>query len=158
MRGRGCRALVVDVDPGRLQLARSVGATPLEGDATALASLVAGATDGDMADIVFEASGNAHATAMTTDLVAHTGRIVLVGWNSGPVPLDTVALMRKEVDLLGSRNSFDAFPAVLQLLADGIIDPDVLITHRFDLAATSEALTILDDGHEPAVKVLITSP
>lgn len=158
VRGRGCRALVVDVDPGRLQLARSVGATPLEGDATALASLVAGATDGDMADIVFEASGNAHATAMTTDLVAHTGRIVLVGWNSGPVPLDTVALMRKEVDLLGSRNSFDAFPAVLQLLADGIIDPDVLITHRFDLAATSEALTILDDGHEPAVKVLITSP
>jgi threonine dehydrogenase-like Zn-dependent dehydrogenase len=149
---------VDDADPGRLQLARSVGATPLEGDAATLASLVGGATGGDMADAVFEVSGNARATAMTTDLVAHTGRIVLVGWNSGPVPLDTVALMRKEVDLVGSRNSFDAFPAVLQLLADGIVDPDALITHRFELAAASDALSILDAGREPAVKVLITSP
>jgi threonine dehydrogenase-like Zn-dependent dehydrogenase len=109
-----------------------------------------------MAAVVFEASGNARATAATTAVVGHAGRIVLVGWNKGPVEVDTVTMMRKEVDLVGSRNSFNAFPAVLQLLSDGIVDPRGLITHRFDLSSTGEALDVLDQGRERAVKVLIT--
>ena len=157
VRARGCRALVADVDPGRLSLARSLGAAPLEGNEETLVAGVTRATGGEMAEIVFEATGDARATALTTALVGHAGRIVLVGWNARPVALDTVTLMRKEVDLLGSRNSVDAFPAVLQLLADGIIDPGVLITHRFNLAATADALAILDERREPALKVLITS-
>jgi L-gulonate 5-dehydrogenase len=156
-RSRGCRVLVVDVDAARLRLAEALGAVALQGDEESLVGQVARVTGGEMADAVFEASGNPHATVMTTALVGHTGRIVLVGWNHGPVEIDTVALMRKEADLVGSRNSFNAFPSVLQLLADGVVDPAVLITHRFTLQATSDALAVLDEGREPAVKVLITS-
>jgi 2-desacetyl-2-hydroxyethyl bacteriochlorophyllide A dehydrogenase len=156
VRARGCRALVVDVDADRLHLAESIGAVSLQGDEDALVDAVARATGRDMAAVVFEASGNARATAATTAVVGHAGRIVLVGWNKGPVEVDTVTMMRKEVDLVGSRNSFNAFPAVLQLLSDGIVDPRGLITHRFDLSSTGEALDVLDQGRERAVKVLIT--
>lgn len=157
IQARGCRVLVADIDPDRLQLAESFGALPLQGDEAALVARVAEVTGGDMADAVIEASGSARATAMTTALVGHAGRIVLVGWNQGPVEIDTVTLMRKEADLIGSRNSFNAFPAVLQLLAGGIVDPEELITHRFDLASTAEALDVLDRGRQPVMKVLITS-
>ena len=75
-----------------------------------------------MAGVVFEATGVAACTHMTTTVVAHAGKIVLIGWNKGAVEVDTVALMRKEVDLLGPRNSLNAFPPVLQLLADGVVD------------------------------------
>ena len=155
VRARGCRAMVIDVDANRLDVARAIGATPLQGDEAALVRAVEQATDGDMADVVFEATGNASCTRMTTALVAQAGRIVLVGWNKGPVEVDTVTLMRKEVDLLGSRNSVNAFPAVLRLLADGVIDTNALITHRFGLTEAGAALDVLDKGQERALKILL---
>jgi threonine dehydrogenase-like Zn-dependent dehydrogenase len=66
-----------------------------------------------------------------------------------------VALMRKEADLLGSRNSAGAFPAVLRLLEDGVIDAQAMITHRFGLDRAGEALALLDHGGEQALKILV---
>lgn len=151
-RGRGCRVLVADLDPWRLGIAESIGATPLPEEPV---RAVAEATGGEMADVVFEATGSAACTLMTTDLVAHAGRIVLIGWNRGPVEVDTVTLMRKEADLLGSRNSAGAFPYVLRLLEDGIVDPRPLVTHRFGFAEIATALSLLDEGRENALKILI---
>jgi len=65
-------------------------------------------------------------TSMTTSLVAHAGRIVLIGWNKRLVEIDTVTLMPKEIDVRRSRNSDHAFPGALRLLAAGIIDTDNL--------------------------------
>jgi 2-desacetyl-2-hydroxyethyl bacteriochlorophyllide A dehydrogenase len=158
MRARGCRAVVIDVDEQRLSVAQALGATPLQGDDDTLIRTVEKVTGGDMADVVFEATGIAACTRMTPTLVAHAGRIVLIGWNQGPVEVDTVTLMRKEVDLLGSRNSLNAFPAVLRLLADGLIDTAALITHRFSLDHAAAALAVLDKGQENALKILIEVP
>lgn len=155
IRARGCRALVIDIDERRLAVAQALGATPLMGDERALTEAVARATGGELAGVVYEATGNAAATRMTTTLVAQAGRIVLIGWNKGPVEVDTVTLMRKEVDLLGSRNSVNAFPAVLRLLGDGVIDAETMITHRFPLADAGAALDMLDKGQENALKILI---
>lgn len=157
VRARGCRALVVDIDADRLAIARSLGAQTLQGDEAALTGLVAEATEGAMADVVFEASGSAVAARATTALAAHAGRIVLVGWSARPVEMDTVALIRKEIDLLGSRNSVNAFPAALRLLADGVIDPATLITHCFALEDTGKALETLDLNSGGVLKVLIGS-
>ena len=155
LRARGCRALVIDVDPGRLSIAQTLGATPLQGDEPTLTAAVAQATGGEMAGVVFEATGVAACTRMTTALVGQAGQIVLIGWNKGPVEVDTVTLMRKEVDLLGSRNSVNAFPPVLQLLADGIVDSGIMITHRFELNEAEAALDVLDRGQENALKIVI---
>lgn len=154
-RARGCTALVVDIDADRLRVAESIGAMPLRGDPSAIVEQVREATEGEFADTVFEASGNAGATRLSTEVVAHAGRVVLVGWNRGPVELDTVALMRKEVDLFGSRNSLNAFPAVLRLLNGGVINPAFLVTNRFGLAESATALELLDQGDGTVLKVLI---
>lgn len=158
VRARGCRALVVDIDDERLAVVQRLGATSLRGDEATLYEAVDRATEGGMAHAVFEATGNAGCTRMTTELVGHGGRIVLVGWNERPVEMDTVTLMRKEVDLLGSRNSVNAFPAVLQILADGLIDTAALVTHRFPLDQVAAALQALDQGQSQALKILIDAP
>jgi threonine dehydrogenase-like Zn-dependent dehydrogenase len=155
LRARGCHALVIDVDSKRLSIAEALGATSLQGDESALTEAVAQATGGEMAGVVFEATGVAACTRMTTALVAQAGQIVLIGWNKGPVEVDTVTLMRKEVDLLGSRNSVNAFPPVLRLLADDIVDSKTMITHRFELSEAEAALDVLDKGHENALKIVI---
>jgi L-gulonate 5-dehydrogenase len=152
---RGCRAIVIDIDEQRLRTAEAMGATGLQGDAAALIAGVSQHTGGEMAAAVFEAVGNPFCTRMTTDLVAQAGRIVLIGWNKTPVEVDTVTLMRKEVDLLGSRNSRDAFGPVLQLLANGVVDAASLISHRFDIRQAEDALRVLDSGTDPALKIVI---
>ena len=155
LRARGCRVLVIDVNSTRLGIAQSLGATPLQGDERSLVEMVGQATHGEMAGVVFEATGVAACTRMATTLVAQAGRIVLIGWNKGPVEIDTVALIRKEVDLLGARNSVNAFPPVLQLLADGIVDAQAMITHRYGLHEAGAALDLLDQGQAGALKIVI---
>jgi len=155
IRARGCRALVIDIDPERLNIARALGATPLRGDEATLVQAVRESTGGDLADAVFEATGNALCTRMTTTLVGHAGRIVLIGWNLGPVEVDTVTLMRKECDVLGSRCSLNAFGAVIQLLGSNVVDAGVMVTHRFSLQEAGAALEVLDKGRGTTLKVVI---
>jgi L-gulonate 5-dehydrogenase len=154
-RARGLRVLVHDRDPWRLERAAAVGMEALGGDAEAVRERVRDATDGELADVVFEATGHPDCTRLASDLVAHAGRVVLIGWNPGPTLVDTVALMRKEVDLLGSRNSVAAFGPVLRLLAGGAVDAQAMVTHRFPLAEAPRAFEVLE-GSAPALKVLLT--
>ncbi len=155
VRARGCRAIVVDVNETRRRIARELGCAAVSGTGTALVDVVSEMTNGEMADVVFEATGNELCTAMTTAVASYAGRIVLVGWNRGPVEIDTVTLMRKEVDVLGSRNSRDAFPAVMRLLEDGVVNADAMITHRFAVTEAPEALRLLDVGVEQALKIVL---
>jgi L-gulonate 5-dehydrogenase len=154
---RGCRAFVIDVDADRLSMVAGMGAVPLRGDQAELTRAVEDATGGDMADVVFEASGSPVATRTMTVLVGHAGTVVLVGWNRGPVEVDTVTLMRKELTVLGSRNSLNAFPAALRLLADGLVDPTTLITHHFGFDEAATALEVLDRNQGMVLKVVITN-
>lgn len=157
VRARGCRALVADLDRSRLELAERLGAVALPGDPAAQVDAVASATDGDLAACVFDATGSPGCVRLATDLVRPTGRIVLVGWSHGPVEVDTVSLMRKEAELVGSRNSTGAFPAVLRLLEDGVVDADTMITHRMPFEQAPRALELLDGGAH-SLKIVVAGP
>ncbi len=155
LRARACRVYVVDINSSRLDIGKTLGAIPVHGDKEDPVRVVAEATGGEMADVVFEATGNPACTRLTTELAGHASRIVLIGWNRGPVEVDTVALMRKEIDLLGSRNSADEFPSVLTSLAEGVIDARKMITHRLSLDESAEALELLGRPEEGALKVTL---
>ncbi len=62
--------------------------------------------------------------------------------------------MRKDADLVASRNSAGAFPAVLELLQAGVVDDQRLITHRYDLPDAPAAFKLLDSAAH-ALKVVI---
>ena len=158
IRARGCAVYVVDVDADRLRTAVAFGAEPLQGSEAELVASLASTTDGDLADAVFEASGSPAATRATTALAGHGGTVILVGWNRGPIEFDTVALMRKELAVLGSRNSFNAFQAVLRLLHEDLVDASALISHRFPLERSADALELLDVQPGTTLKILITGP
>ena len=152
---RGCTVLMMEIDVWRLEVAETLGAVGIRGNEGEAVGVLAAATEGEMADVVFEATGNPACTRLTTELAGHASRIVLIGWNRGPVEVDTVTLMRKEIDLFGSRNSANEFPSVLRSLAEGVVDADRIITHRCSLDESAAALQLLDRPAEPALKVLI---
>jgi threonine dehydrogenase-like Zn-dependent dehydrogenase len=88
--------------------------------------------------------------------VAPGGRIVLVGWTDRDVKFQGTKLLRKEVDLLGSRNSRGEFPFVLELAEARKIDLGGMVSHRLPLF---EAPTFFEDQHAgriSATKAVLT--
>ncbi len=124
-------AIPVVVDPveERLEFARKLGVkytiNPVKQDAV---SEIKAITQGTMAEAVIEASGNAAAIRSSIDYAAYSGRISLVGWPKNEISLPTALFTKKELDIVGSRNSFRSFPESIQLIAENRVDVAAVIT------------------------------
>lgn len=145
--------IAVDGIPARRALAERLGATPVAPDAAADA--VAAATDGLGADAVIEAAGSAGALSASIGLVRGQGTISVIGAHFEPdFPLDMGRMFERELTLRVTwGHGLDDRDRILAMLAQGIIDPAPVITHRFPLADAREAYQVFD-GRE-AVKVLL---
>ncbi|MDP9351574.1 MAG: alcohol dehydrogenase catalytic domain-containing protein, partial [Chloroflexota bacterium] len=71
LRARNCHVYVIDINPFRLEVAQALGAIAVHGDEQDPVRVVAEATGGEMADAVFEATGNPACTRLTTGLAGH---------------------------------------------------------------------------------------
>lgn len=119
-KAHGARPVAVDLDAGRLALARRLGAETIPAGPEAVAAVLT-LTRGEGAPLVLEATGNTKAMEQTFDFVAAGGRIVIVGLVKRGVGVTFPGLdfTRKEVTLFGSRASVGCFPEALDLLARG---------------------------------------
>jgi threonine dehydrogenase-like Zn-dependent dehydrogenase len=114
---RGARCLVSDPMPRNREIALAVGAEavvdPTSEDLTGVCRDF-GRGDGGV-HAVIEAVGAAATIQQSIEIVAPTGRIVIVGISAEPVPIPINHLMRNEIEFLTTRNSCSAFDEVLQL-------------------------------------------
>lgn len=134
-------AVPVMVDPvdERLQFARTLGiahtVNPAKQDAVAEIRTI---TDGRMAEVVIEASGNAAAIRGSIDYVSYAGRIALVGWPKAEITLPTALFTKKELDIVGSRNSFQSFGESIGLIARNEVDVAAVITRTISFEEVPE--------------------
>jgi len=117
---RGARVVITDINEDRLAVARELGAETVRADDQLLAAVLE-QTNNDGADVVIEATGNPKVIESTIDLVAFGGRVVIVGLvkKGIGVTLPGLDFTRKELNVLGSRNSVNCFPEAITLLASG---------------------------------------
>jgi 2-desacetyl-2-hydroxyethyl bacteriochlorophyllide A dehydrogenase len=86
------------------------------------------------AGAVFDATGSASAMGTSLASVATGGSLVYVGLTRDPVCIDDSLFHRKEVTLFASRNSYNFFPQIIQLIEDGRIDTTHWVTDRLGLS------------------------
>jgi L-gulonate 5-dehydrogenase len=129
----GARVVVADISQERLQYAATLGAETRLSDDT-IPEWARSQTEGAGAPVVIEATGNPKAIEMGLDAVAPGGRYVIVGLVKKGMGITFPGLdfTRKEVSILGSRNSVDCFPEAIRLLSEGRIRYASAIT-RLDL-------------------------
>jgi (R,R)-butanediol dehydrogenase/meso-butanediol dehydrogenase/diacetyl reductase len=87
-----------------------------------------------------------------------SGRIVLVGLPAHPGTIDFAALATAEKEVIGSLSHVydEDFAAAVDLLADGRVRVDALITHRLSLEdVVVQGLDRLAAGDATALKVLV---
>jgi threonine dehydrogenase-like Zn-dependent dehydrogenase len=136
---RGATVIAIDLDEPKLELAKQVGAshTVNSGKAGVHERLLE-LTDGLGPDVIVEAVGVPDTYRMAVEEVAHTGRVVYIGWAKEPISFETKYFVHKELDILGSRNSLSEFPAVIDVLKKG----------QFPVEATISATVSIDEAGE----------
>ena len=148
----GARVVGVDVSPSALELAKDVGAETalLAGDPQAVHE----ATDGG-AHVSLDALG-AEATAIASILsLRKRGRHVQVGVVPDPPRLPMHRVMSWELELLGSHGlAAHAYPAMLDLVVRGKLQPGRLVTRKIGLDELPAALAALGERSPTGVTVI----
>jgi L-iditol 2-dehydrogenase len=96
-------------------------------------------TDGDGADVVFEAAGSEEATARAVQIARPGGTLVLIGyWKTEPMKFPGIQAMRKGLTVRFVRRMKHTFPRALDLVRRGRVDLPGLITHRVPFSEVAE--------------------
>jgi threonine dehydrogenase-like Zn-dependent dehydrogenase len=153
---RGARTIAIDLDERKLALARQAGAThSVQSNAHDVHAELLRLTADRGPDVVIEAVGVPDTYKLAVDEVAHTGRVVYIGWAKEPISFDTKLFVHKELDILGSRNYLDEFPAVIALLQTGRFPVEATISRTVPLSDAGEALAEWSRSPESFTKILV---
>lgn len=174
----GCNVLGVDLDPGKVALAKELGAyRSLPRSAPNLAEHVAAFANGAGADavIITAATSSNDPVELAGELARFRGRVVVVGRVGMDAPRETYLYKELQLhtslaygpgnrDPLYEEKGLD-YPlpfvrwtenrnmaAFVRLLETKAVDVEPLITHEFDLAEVEQAYRLLDGSAEDEKK------
>ena len=130
LKAGGCpRVLAADVDPGRLELARELGADGcLDASSCDVPAVARSLTERDGVDLAFDAAGNPAALRTAVLSVRKGGWVTLVGNLAPDVALPLQWTVTRELTLQGSCASAGEYPRCLELIASGQVRVDPLIS------------------------------
>lgn len=133
----GARVIVVDINDYRLKIAReNFGADFTVNALTSPIEQIKEFTGGDLADAVFDATGNKQAIEGGINYMRHGGSFILVGLFKGELTFLHPAIHAKETTLLCSRNATrEDFEFVMKALRAGKINTQAYITKKVNFDA-----------------------
>lgn len=150
----GAEVVIAEIDPARRSTAERLGLATLDPSAVDQAAWVTEWTAGAGADVVFEVSGAAAAVEGATGLVKVRGTLVVVAIHPKPRLLDLHRVFWRELRILGARvYQRQDFERAAELVAEGTIPVDELVTGVVPLAEVQSAFGILEAGQ--AMKLLV---
>ena len=113
---------VTDIDPGRLQIAKALGATTTVDVRGMETPRISERTDPGGTDIAFEAVGSAGTLETAMHLARTGGRVVAVGVNIAErIPFNMMLAQSRETTVIPIYLGRDAFAEAIELLASGQI-------------------------------------
>ena len=126
----GRKPLIVDRMPARVAFVRErLGLDGVISD-DRLDQALADRTNGDMFDVVVDATGSLEAMRRSLSFVAHGGALVLVGVARGELSFEDPEFHKREATLIASRNALtEDFSRVIEAIKSGQIPTEVLHTH-----------------------------
>ncbi len=163
------QVIAIDTAKPRMVMAQSHGATTLLNSASDVEG-VKSATDGRLADVVYEITGHPAVLAMALTLVRRHGKVVVLA--TTPTPSKqclTSDLVSRGLTIIGAHDNdppkvttdddFWTHPQMGRLffhyLQTGRMRVDDLVTHRFDAREAPAAYTLLDTDRDHAMGVML---
>lgn len=148
----------VDIDDDRLKMAKDMGADHTVNSAKEnLQERIEELTDGEGASLVMEATGAEAALEACFTVTAYRARVAILGFYKSPlVQIPPIHIVKKELDIYGSRVYNHRFPLALDLLAKGEVELADIITHEFPFDQVEQAIKTGIDPNVKSLKVIVT--
>ena len=153
---RGATVIAIDLDEQKLLLAARCGAHhAIHSGRDNVHERLLDITKGLGPDVIVEAVGVPDTYRLAVEEVAHTGRVVYIGWAKEPILFDTKHFVHKELDILGSRNSLSEFPTVMDVLRKGTFPVEATISATVSLDEAGEKLAQWSREPQLFTKILV---
>jgi threonine dehydrogenase-like Zn-dependent dehydrogenase len=150
------RVVAIEREPARLALGESAGATAIDATARNPEMALAAMTEDRGADVVIEAVGHPAAFGSALEIVRRGGRVVVVGMYAGEVvdiALGVFWARALTLRFTGVCPVHAWWDRAMKLLADGLVDPLPVVSHRVSLEDAWSAYALFD--RQEATKVLL---
>jgi threonine dehydrogenase-like Zn-dependent dehydrogenase len=161
----GARVIALSRRGFSLDFARMCGAAhviPLD-DHHKVIEQVKGLTEGRFCERVIEATGLEWPLQLASEITAERGRLVIAGYHQDGMRSVNVQLWNwRGIDVINAherdpRMYVDGMRTAVELMVQGVIDPEPLYTHRLPLDRLGEALELTRNRPDGFMKALVTS-
>lgn len=155
---RGAEVYISDVFDERLKKAKEMGADGTINVAKEdIHERVKEITGNNGMDVCIEAAGLPETFLNCIDNVAFGGKVVLIGNGKKETTFNHSILLKKELDVYGSRNSLNDFVPLINFVSDGKVITDInhIVTNVFTIDQATEAFETLKNNAASELKVLI---
>jgi threonine dehydrogenase-like Zn-dependent dehydrogenase len=153
---RGAEVIAIDIDDSKMEIAKKIGvAHTINTSKENLHEALMRITHGDGPDVIIEAVGNAITYRAAVEEVAYTGRVVCIGYAKSPVEFNTGLFVRKEIEIVGSRNCTDEFPEVIAYLEAGKFPVQEVISKVVSLNDAGAALADWAKDAKGITKIMV---
>jgi threonine dehydrogenase-like Zn-dependent dehydrogenase len=153
---KGATVIGVDIDDAKLLQAKKFGAKHTINSANVnVKEAIMKLTSNEGATVAIEAAGTPVTFTMAIDCVCFAGRVVTIGYSKHDVALNTQLIVRKELNLFGSRNALRVFPSVISMFEKNEMPFTDMITKVFSFDETPEAFNYWVEHTGSVSKILI---
>lgn len=113
-------------------------------------------TNGNMPEVVIDATGNLNAINIAFQYIAHAGRYVLIGLQKGDIHFSHPEFHKREATLMSSRNATrQDFDHVMQSMKSGLVSPTTYITHRVKFGEVKDNFERFLDPRNAVIKAMV---
>ncbi len=157
LRARGwSKVIAVDLDEGRLELAKKLGATDVFlANADGTLAKIKELCGGDGAGAAFEVVGAAAPVDLAIRSVRKGGHVVLVGNLQASVPFPLQEVVTRQISLHGSCACAGEYPEAISRIADGSIQVEPLLSAVAPLSEGGDWFARLARNTEGLLKVVL---
>jgi len=153
----GARVAVADLLESRLELAREYGADLIINNKTDdLKALCEEFTNGQGFDVCVEACGAPVTFLTCIEQAAHGANVILIGNGKKETTFVHSIILKKELNIFGSRNAFTKdFEALIDLVASGKADVSKMVSGVYEAENAAAAFDALANNDGSLAKLLI---
>lgn len=150
------KVIAVDLDDGRLELARKLGADEVfNAKQEGLAMHIRKICDGDGADASFEVVGAGAPLDLAIRSVRKGGQVVLIGNLQPNTPFPLQEVVTRQLTIKGSCSCAGEYPEAIRRIQDGSIQVEPLLSAVAPLAEGAGWFKRLYDNKEGLLKVVL---
>ena len=153
----GARVLIMDIVDSRLQAAQAMGADAVVNTKTSdLETAVKAFTDGEGINVAMEATGVISILELIiAKLMSPAGRVVVLGFPVEPAKIAPADIMKRELDIKGSRLNNRKFAEVVRWFDEKKVDPTGLVSHVLPYTDVEKGMELFANHPEEVCKILI---